>query len=90
MRFDLHPSDVRHIVLKTFLELGAQSLTAADEIHETIRIDLGRQVARSYRAEHLYAMWFLRLGMVQFYGPDGEMLRTVNLLQELDGQRVAA
>ena len=36
------------------------------------------------------AMWLLEIGIVQFYDADGNMLLTVNLLEELEPQRMAA
>ena len=51
------------------------------QLNETLLIDGGRFVARSYRARGLAAMWLLAVGIVQFYDRDGNMLRSVNLSQ---------
>jgi hypothetical protein len=59
-------------------------------LDETILIDQGRYVARSYRADGFLAMWMVELGIVQFYNADGEMLATVNLFRRLTPQRMAA
>jgi hypothetical protein len=60
------------------------------EIAETIVIDRGRPVARSYRTEGYLAMWLLAVGIVQFYDDRGRMLATVNLFESLRPQRLAA
>ena len=35
-------------------------------------------------------MWLVEVAIVQFYDADGEMLRTVNLFQELKPLKMAA
>ena len=35
-------------------------------------------------------MWLVDVGLVQFYDEQGNMLRTINLLLELEPQRMAA
>lgn len=70
-------------------ELGAgeDELTV---LHEVILIRNGRYCGRSYRAAGLLAMWLVEVGILQFYGPEGEMLRTVNLFEEMSAVRQAA
>ena len=60
------------------------------EIDETILIDQGRYVARSYRTEGYMAMWLVAVGIVQFYDDTGRMLATINLFESLRPQRMAA
>jgi hypothetical protein len=36
------------------------------------------------------AMWMIRVGILQFYDAEGDMLCTINLVRELEPQRVAA
>jgi hypothetical protein len=60
------------------------------EIDETILIDQGRYVARSYRIEGYLAMWLVPVGIVQFYDDHGRMLETINLFELLRPQRMAA
>jgi len=60
------------------------------EIDETILIDQGRYVARSYRTEGFMAMWLVEVGIVQFYDALGQMLATINLFKSLRPQRMAA
>jgi len=60
------------------------------EINETILIDQGQYVARSYRIEGYMAMWLVPVGLLQFYDDRGEMLATINLFQSLRPQRMAA
>jgi len=59
------------------------------EIDETILIDQGRYVARSYRTKGYMAMWLVDVGIVQFYDALGHMLATVNLFELLRPQRLA-
>ena len=58
------------------------------DLQETIRIDRGKCVARTYRVDDLMAMWLLDIGIVQFYDGDGNMLATINLLAEAVPQRM--
>ncbi len=60
------------------------------EIDETILIDQGRYVARSYRIEGYLAMWLTNVGILQFYDDRGRMLATINLFESLRPQRMAA
>ena len=76
-----HPDTVSRLVAQTFAELGAR-LTNSSDINENILIDNGRYVARSYRTQGWMAMWLIGVGIVQFYDRCGNMLRTVNLLEE--------
>jgi len=41
MRLNMHAADVRHLVTRYFLELGAEAIDVAD-VQENIRIDRGR------------------------------------------------
>lgn len=89
MTVTLQPDQVRQLVARVLQEYGV----AADEIadlRESIRIDEGRLVARTYRAGGLMAMWLYVVGLLQFYDSDGNMLRTVNLFEELTAVRAAA
>jgi hypothetical protein len=89
MRLHMHAADVRDLVTRYFLDLGADALEVA-EVQENIRIDRGRCVARCYRVAEMFAMWLIDVGVLQFYDADGEMLHTVNLFTELQPQRAAA
>lgn len=89
MRVSPHPAEIGKLVARTFAEFGA-GIAAIRELQETIRIERGKYVARSYRAASLFAMWMIEVGIVQFYDDDGNMLRTVNLFEDLHGQRLAA
>ncbi len=83
------PDQVRLLVARTFEEFGVTVHNVVD-LNETLLIEEGRFIARSYRARGLMAMWLLSAGVIQFYDSDGTMLRTVNLLQHLSPQRMAA
>ena len=89
MCLHMHAADVRSLVTRYFLELGADAVEVAD-VQENIRIDRGRCVARCYRVAEMFAMWLIDVGVLQFYDADGEMLHTVNLFTELQPQRAAA
>ena len=89
MTVNPHPDHVREMVVRTFEELGVSRWVAADA-EETILINEGQYVGRSYRVDGYMAMWLVPAGLVQFYNADGDMLRTVNLLLELSPQRAAA
>ena len=58
-------------------------------IDETILIDQGQYVARSYRMEGYMAMWLVSVGLVQFYDDEGRMLATISLFKSLRPQRMA-
>jgi hypothetical protein len=89
MRLHMNAADVRGLVSRHFLKLGADAADVED-LQENIRIDRGRCVARCYRVAEMFAMWMIDVGVLQFYDVDGEMLHTVNLFTELQPQRVAA
>jgi hypothetical protein len=89
MRLHMNAADVRGLVSRHFLELGADGRDIED-LQENIRIDRGRCVARCYRVAEMFAMWLIDVGVLQFYDADGEMLHTVNLFTELQPQRIAA
>ncbi len=84
-----HPAEVRNIIVRTFLEFGANQKGLFD-LEERITIDQGKCVARSYRTDELFAMWMIDVGVIQFYDAEGGMLRTLNLLQENRQSRMAA
>lgn len=89
MRLHMHAADVRHLVSRYFLDLGATDAEVFD-IHENVRIDRGHCVARCYRVSSMFAMWLIDVGILQFYDADGEMLQTVNLFAEMQPHRAAA
>jgi len=84
-----HPYEVRDLVVRTFAELGA-GLRGLGDLEETLLLDSGKYVARTYRLAGLMAMWLVQVGIVQFYDAEGRMLRTVNLFQELEPVKMAA
>lgn len=89
MRTDPLPHEVRELVLRTFQRFGVDVFSSL-EIDETILVDDGRYAARTYAADGHMAMWLVSIGILQFYDTDGDMLLTVNLLEELAPQRMAA
>jgi hypothetical protein len=89
MRTDPLPEEVRELVLRAFQGFGAEVFSAAS-LDETILLDDGRYAARTYTVDGYMAMWLVEIGIVQFYDAEGNMLLTVNLLEELEPQRMAA
>ena len=89
MRLHMNAADVRGLVSRHFIKLGA-CVVDVDDLQENIRIDRGRCVARCYRVSEMFALWMIDVGVLQFYDADGEMLHTVNLFTELQPQRAAA
>ena len=63
---------------------------ALAEIDESILIDEGRCMARSYRTPGYMAMWLVAAGILQFYDEEGRMLATIDLFASLRPQRMAA
>ncbi|MCS7305585.1 MAG: hypothetical protein NZ602_10820 [Thermoguttaceae bacterium] len=89
MRLSPPAWEVREIVEHTFQLLGL-SEGELEELTETILLQEGRYLARSYRAGNLMAMWLVEVGILQFYDDQGRMLRTINLLLEKKPARAAA
>lgn len=89
MTISPHPGQIRTIVFRTFLELDVDE-DALTDMDERVVLDEGRYVARSYRVDDYLAMWMIDVGLVQFYDSAGNMLRTVNLFEEIKPQRMAA
>jgi len=83
------PHEVRELVVRT-LQFFDVDIDGPWDLDETILIDEGRYSARSYKALGHMAMWLIDVGIVQFYDDEGNMLRTVNLFEELAPQRMAA
>lgn len=83
------PDRIRTIVFRTFLELDVPE-ESLDDLDERLLLDDGRYVARSYRVDDFLAMWMIDVGLVQFYDGEGNMLRTVNVFEEIEPQRMAA
>ena len=89
MRVMPTPAEVRRLVAGIFTNLGPEEFGPLD-LDESMRIDAGKLVARTYRTENLWAMWMVDIGLIQFYDEDGQMLHAVNLFEERAPLRVAA
>ena len=87
MRVQPEPHEVHTLVVQSFRDLG---LGNPLDLEENILIDDGRYAGRSYRAGDLMAMWLIEVGLVQFYDADGNMLRTINLFEEVKPLKMAA
>jgi hypothetical protein len=55
-----------------------------------VRVEDGRRVAHCYRAQGLFAMWMVEIGLVQLYDQSGNMLDTLSLLAASSRDRKAA
>ncbi len=84
-----HPAEIRHIVFHTLQEVGA-NVDSPHEIQETILVDSGNLMARTYLADDYQAVWLLDEGVLQFTNADGQLLRRVNLYEEMPAVRIAA
>lgn len=89
MTVQLSPYEVKQIIARTFLDLGAATPKLFG-LKETVFVDKGHCVARSYRADGLKAVWEIDEGVVQFFDADGSLLRTVNLFTRMLPQLKAA
>ena len=89
MWLEPQPPEVLSAVLGMFERFGASSQELFD-LEETIQIEKGRHIARTYRVEGLMAMWLIGIGIVQFYDADGNMLATMSLLEEAVPQQMVA
>ena len=89
MWFEPQPTEVLAAVVGMFERFGASPQSLFD-LEETIQIDRGKHVARSYRVDGLMAMWLMGIGIVQFYDAEGNMLATINLLEAAAPQRIVA
>jgi hypothetical protein len=89
MRINPRADEIRDFVERIFDELGADDAALAD-LGETILIDGGKCLGRSYRTDDFFAMWLIDVGILQFYDAEGNMLRTVNLFEDLHPVRMAA
>ena len=83
------PGEVRCLVISTFRQFGVEHNKSVD-VNETIRLDAGKCVSRTYRCDSYMAMWLVEVGILQFYDEQGNMLRTVNLFQRYRPVRMAA
>jgi len=72
---------VRHAVRKTFAELGLSDADLA-AMEESLLVKEGRFLARTYAAGQCRAMWLIDVRLIQFYSPQGEMLRTIDLVAQ--------
>ncbi len=84
-----HADYVRRIALRIFDEFGDVDEPAAD-LDETIILDDGKYVGRTYRAGKLFATWLINVGILQFYDADGDMQKTIDLMGEVRPLRRAA
>jgi hypothetical protein len=82
-------AEIRRMVAQAFCDFGGQHIGPLD-LDESMRIDGGKVVARTYRTDTHWAMWMIDIGLLQFYDDEGQMLRTVNLFEELEPVRAAA
>lgn len=85
----VEPDDVRAVVTRIFRQHGARVRRPSDVV-ESALFDNNRCVAWSYRSAGLMAMWFVEVGILQFYDAEGNMLQTISLVEPTQSQRLAA
>lgn len=88
----IQPDEVRNVVIRVFKECGAV-ITDPNQVKETIFVEGGKCMARSYRGGGMLAMWMIGPGLIQFYDAHGEMIRTLSFTAKstgFDEQRIAA
>ncbi len=81
--------DVKRLVARTFVELGA-AMPSVFRLRETAFVTEGKCLARSYRVESLKAVWLVEEGIIRFHDAQGNTLRTINLFEEAQHQILAA
>lgn len=74
------PSDIRQLFIQTLKRWGVAALP--EDVSETVRLDRGKVVARTYRCERFMAMWFVEFGLVQFYDDNGSMIAAFDAVDE--------
>jgi hypothetical protein len=77
---------VRDMVVRIFRDYGASDADIAG-MQDTLLIRDGHYRGRSFRTPQLMAMWMESL--VQFYGPEGELLGTITLAGQTRRQKAA-
>jgi hypothetical protein len=82
MKTDAHPQEVRTLVARAFESMGLEIAHPLD-VEETIIVSDGRYMARSYRLGRIVAMWLIDVGIIQFYDADSNLLRVVNLFEDV-------
>jgi hypothetical protein len=83
------PVQIRQIAFRTFRELGAE-VESLHEIRETVLVDAGTCMARTYHVDGYKAVWLFDEGTIQFRDTDDNLLRVVNLYEEMPPARLAA
>ena len=63
MKVAPHADDIRQLVLENFEAYGAKKRELG-RISDTFLIQDGRYYGRSYRTEHLMAMWLIDVGVL--------------------------
>jgi hypothetical protein len=89
MGLSISPETIRQLVIDQFSRL-CDSFRADLDLHERVKIERGRPVARCYHGGTLMAMWMVDIGLVQFYDQQGNMLQTWSLLPTATAERKAA
>ena len=72
-------TDVKQLVVRTFLELGARGVF---NLRETLSLNRGRCLAVAYRADEWIAVWCCEDGVIEFRNAEGNVLRTLSLPEE--------
>lgn len=90
MKISPNVHEVRLIVHQIMEDLGVARTDIQNNLSETVRIEDGRCLARSYRVDQYLAMWLIDVGILQFYDEQGNMVRRANLFAEIESRGMAA
>lgn len=82
-------SEVKQLVLRAFVELGAPS-SSLFCLRESTLAHGDRRIARTYHAGDLKAVWSIDAGTVKVYDEAGHLVRVMNLLSRKVAQLAAA
>ena len=72
------PNEMRRVVLHGF-QRHCTRIIPQEDVQEYVRIEEGKVAAYCYYVDHLFAMWMVDIGLVQFYTDEGTMLQTFDL-----------
>mgnify|MGYP006299370001 CR=1 FL=1 len=72
------PNEMRQVVRNGF-QRHCTRVIFEEDVEECVRVEDGRVLAYCYYMDHLFAMWMVDIGLVQFYDDGGAMLQTLDL-----------
>jgi len=82
-------AEVREFVLSAFSRLARREVEPS-AVMELILIGDGQYRGRSFRWAGWMANWLIETGLITFYSPRGDIVRTIDLRLSDEGRRCAA